>query len=343
MSYNPCISVLLPVYNGEKHLKEAIDSILNQTYKDFELIILDDCSTDNTANIIKSYEDDRIVYIYNEKNLRIAASLNKGISLARGKYIARMDADDIALPERFQKQYEILEHFPNIDIVNIRFNIMSENGENIRNYKYNISPSSDALKYLIYIDRFICHPGVMIRAKWYHNFKYNTNDIFYNIEDCDLWIRMISNGAICHTIKEPLLHYRINSQSVTHIKSGKEKQIINIINLYTKSLEEHLNFNLNINSLNLIKGNINIEDLSYVKQFIYDLKRFEDIIKNIETSKSILKEIHNWAEYCKFRTCISIMKSNFNISQKFYAIFLLFTNLIKSFPIIITEYTNLNK
>lgn len=343
MNSTPMITVLLPVYNGEKFLKEAIDSILNQTYSDFELIILDDCSTDHTADIIKAYSDKRIRYIFNEKNLKISASLNKGISLAKGKYIARMDADDISHPERFQKQIEFFENNPNIDIVNIRFNTMSEDGTHIRKFKYNISPSSESLKYLVHIDSFICHAGVMIRKEWYQNYNYNTSEDTYNVEDCDLWIRMFSNGANCHTIKMPLYNIRTNSTSVTHTNTGEVKQIENVCNLFQKSLKSNFNIEINKNTLRLVKGYITNESIMYINEFIKDLTFFESEIKKIEKSSSICKEIHHWAEYCKFRTCISIIKSKRKLNNKFKAVLSLIYNLRFSLFIIIKEYRHLYK
>ena len=105
----PLVSVLMAVYNGEKYLLEAIESILNQTYTNFEFLIINDGSTDSTEEIILSYSDQRIRYIKNEQNLKLIASLNKGLDLAKGKYIARMDADDISLPDRLEKQVNFLE------------------------------------------------------------------------------------------------------------------------------------------------------------------------------------------------------------------------------------------
>ena len=96
---NPKVTVFMPVYNGEKYLREAIDSILNQTFTDFEFLIINDGSTDSSVEIINSYDDSRIRLIHNEKNLKLVATLNKGLDLARGKYIARMDCDDISLPD----------------------------------------------------------------------------------------------------------------------------------------------------------------------------------------------------------------------------------------------------
>ena len=113
----PLISVIMPCYNREKYIVEAIESILNQTYTNFEFIIIDDCSTDNTFEIVKEYakKDNRILALKKDKNYCYVHSLNKGIEIAKGKYIARMDDDDISLPERFEKQVEFLEK--NEDII----------------------------------------------------------------------------------------------------------------------------------------------------------------------------------------------------------------------------------
>jgi glycosyltransferase involved in cell wall biosynthesis len=104
----------MPVYNGSKHLSDAVDSILTQTYTNFEFLIIDDASTDNSFEILKSYKDDRIRLIKNEKNIGLSASLNKGLNLALGKYIARMDQDDISLPNRLEKQIEYFKEHNDI-------------------------------------------------------------------------------------------------------------------------------------------------------------------------------------------------------------------------------------
>ena len=117
MKENVYISVVMSVYNGEKYLREAIDSILSQTYQNFEFIVIDDCSSDNTSYILKSYTDARMQIIRNDRNLKLPASLNKGLKIAKGKYIARMDADDIAMPDRFAKQVEYLEEHSDVAVV----------------------------------------------------------------------------------------------------------------------------------------------------------------------------------------------------------------------------------
>src|SRR4030067_2908226 len=110
----PIISVIMPVHNGETFLREAIDSVLNQTFTDYEFIIIDDASKDTTADIIKSYTDPRINYIKNDNNFGVTRSLNIGLKLARGKYIARMDHDDVSLPERLETQAAFLNQHPEI-------------------------------------------------------------------------------------------------------------------------------------------------------------------------------------------------------------------------------------
>ena len=130
----PLVSVIMSVYNGEKYLVQAIDSILNQTYQNFEFIIIDDCSTDNSSHILQEYakKDSRIKIIKKEKNIGIKGfieNLNLGISIAEGKYIARMDADDISLPERFQKQVTFLENNPEIFMVGAQIDFINEKNE----------------------------------------------------------------------------------------------------------------------------------------------------------------------------------------------------------------------
>jgi len=119
MSQNSLVSVLIPCYNCEEYVEEAVMSIIKQTYPNLEILVIDDGSTDNTGNILKilAKEDPRIIYIKNEENLKLIATLNKGLNLCKGKYIARMDADDISLPTRIEKQVNFLEAHPEIGIV----------------------------------------------------------------------------------------------------------------------------------------------------------------------------------------------------------------------------------
>ncbi len=129
MSENPKVSVIMSVYNGDKYLREAIESILNQTFTDFEFIIVNDGSTDNSLEIIESYDDERIKTINNKKNIGLTKSLNKALKFAKGKYIARQDADDVSLPNRFEKQVEYLDSHPEVALVGTSVYLIDENGK----------------------------------------------------------------------------------------------------------------------------------------------------------------------------------------------------------------------
>lgn len=128
----PKISVVMPAYNAEKYIGEAIESILNQTFKDFEFIIINDGSVDHTKEIIREYNDPRIVLLENDKNRGIVLSLNKGLDAATGKYIARMDADDIALKNRFERQVEYLDEHKDIGVLGKVTDVVARLGETQR-------------------------------------------------------------------------------------------------------------------------------------------------------------------------------------------------------------------
>ena len=159
----PLITVLMSVYNGERYLHEAIESILNQTFTDFEFLIINDGSTDSTRDIITSYTDSRIRLIDNEQNIGLTKSLNKGIDLARGKYIARMDADDISMPERLEVQYNFLEKNIEYSLVSSGAYLIDENnnqiGELYRPYNYEM-----ILGYIFFFNPII-HPSVLFEKK----------------------------------------------------------------------------------------------------------------------------------------------------------------------------------
>lgn len=159
----PLVSVILPAFNAEMFLRESISSILNQSLKNIELIIINDGSTDSTEDIIKSFSDNRIVYLKNTINLGIIKTLNKGIDNAKGKYIARMDADDISMPNRLKRQIEVLENDESIDIVNIKAYILNDSGTFYTKNKGSFAASSNTMRYLQYLRNMIMHPGVMVK------------------------------------------------------------------------------------------------------------------------------------------------------------------------------------
>lgn len=204
----PIVSVIMPVYNCEKYIQEAVESILNQTYTNFELLIIDDCSTDKTVSIINNFKDPRIKLNVKEKNTGYTNSLNYGLTIAIGKYIARMDGDDISLPERFEKQVSFLEENQDVVLCGTAYKIM-------HNKRYITFPEKhDLIKVRMLKGNQIAHPSVVIRASILkeHHLEYNPK--MEPAEDYDLWTRMLCLGKF-HNLQEPLLNYRIHEKQVS--------------------------------------------------------------------------------------------------------------------------------
>jgi len=204
----------MPAYNVERYIGEAIESILCQSFRDFELIIVDDCSNDSTLNIIKTYamRDPRIVYRSNSRRMRISASLNAGVALARGTYIARMDADDIALPERFKKQVGFLESHPEVGIVGGTMLIVNEHNVPIGERRY-WTDDATIRKHIFRYSPF-CHPSIMVRKSVLERAGlYGEHSRV--IEDYELYFRigMVTRFANLH---EPILRYRVRPRSLTN-------------------------------------------------------------------------------------------------------------------------------
>jgi len=208
---NPEISVILPVYNGGKYLKESIDSILNQTFNNYELIIVNDGSTDESLDIIISYKDERIKLI-NQKNTGLSKALNNGIKLAIGKYIARMDHDDISYPERLKKQFEFMENHSEYVAIGTWANYISKDGEFLFTWKPPCK-SEDLKKGLPNICPFV-HSSVMMRTdalKIVGGYK-DVGRYFYQ-EDLLLWIDLAKKGEL-YNIPEALVKYRVTPSSI---------------------------------------------------------------------------------------------------------------------------------
>ena len=209
---NPQISIILPAYNAEKYLSLAIESILQQSFKDFEFIILNDGSTDNTEKIILSYTDSRIRYIKNEKNLKLIKTLNKGIELAKGKYIARMDADDIALPTMLEECYTFFETHPEYSIVAPSVYNMDNDGRTYK--KGNNRYSSEVLPYILLFENVVTHPGIMLKADILKKYKYEDTGLVTHFEDHDCWNRILSDEHKIYVLPQHLLFYRINNEGI---------------------------------------------------------------------------------------------------------------------------------
>ncbi|MFZ2038538.1 MAG: glycosyltransferase [Minisyncoccia bacterium] len=204
------ISVVMPVYNGEKYLKEAIQSVLNQTERDFELLIINDGSTDNSEAIAKSFNDNRIKVI-NKKHSGLIDTLNLGFDTAHGDYIARMDADDISETNRFQKQLEVMEK-ENVLICGTRAKTINENGEVVGEFIYPPLSWSGIKYYTLRGNPFI-HPTVIIRKDVLKKVG-NLHKFFRHAEDYELWTRIVYKYKAIN-LSDQLLRYRIHGNQVT--------------------------------------------------------------------------------------------------------------------------------
>lgn len=213
------VSVVMPVYNGALYLKEAIDSILSQTYTNLELIIINDGSTDNSNEIILSYNDPRIRYIVNEKNMGICITLNRGLDAAKGKYIARMDCDDISVPERLQMQVEYMEKHPSIGAIGADIIVF---GEGIKERLFNFEHDLNCCKAGLLFQTCFAHPVVMIRKSTLDKYDLRYDDEYRGLEDFQLWYR-ISRYAQLINLPYPLLNYRKHKSQETQNVSAKVK------------------------------------------------------------------------------------------------------------------------
>jgi glycosyltransferase involved in cell wall biosynthesis len=210
MSDNPKVTVLMPVYNGEIYLREAMDSILNQTFTDFEFLIINDGSTDKSADIIRSYRDARIRLVENEKNLGLIATLNKGIDLSRGEYIARMDCDDISLPERLGTQVEFMDRNNSIGISGTFAKAVGDESS----FLYEYPVEFDKAKCVNLFTNAFAHPTVIFRKDVLVENGLKYDPAFIHAEDFDLWVRA-SRATLMSNIPETLVLYRIHHNQIS--------------------------------------------------------------------------------------------------------------------------------
>lgn len=209
---DPRVTVLLPVFNGERFIREAVESIIAQTFTDFELLVVDDGSTDRTPKILDSFRDPRIRIHRNPSNLKLIASLNLGISLARGELIARMDADDIAMPMRLERQVDFLDRHPEVDVVGADIAVFEE--VPIRSSRLMPPPTTPGqIHWELLRVSCIYHPTVMMRKRIFDSAKaYDPS--FIHSEDYELWLRLARTRQL-RNIAEPLVYYRRHDESVS--------------------------------------------------------------------------------------------------------------------------------
>lgn len=224
----------MPVLNAERFLEQSVRSILDQTFREFELIVVDDMSTDRTAEILHSFHDDRIIHVVSEVRLGLPESLNKGIHLARAEYIGRMDADDIADRQRLEIQYQFLVDHPDVGIVSTKILLINRKGHTTGKWGREYTP--EEIYYLLHFSNILGHSTIMGKKSIFLEFGgYNSH--FDRIEDFYLW-QKISERYALFLIPRYLLRIRVHEESVS-LKNFITQQTL-LENLVRKRLESLL-------------------------------------------------------------------------------------------------------
>ena len=278
----PKVSVIMSVYNSSCYLQESIESILNQTFTDFEFIIIDDGSRDNTWEILTKYakQDQRIKLFSNQENIGLIESLNKGLKLATGEYIARQDADDISMPKRLKNQIMVLNAEPEVVLVSGNLELINSAGQTIDRFK-RACDSKLVPWYMLFYNRVAGHSQVMYRKKSVVNLGgYSQGS--HHAEDYELWCRLIKVGKIV-IMPQILLKYRVHDKSVS-----------------AENHQQQLNCSLSVvqnNIQKLINQEISLAEAEYLMKFWLGHwwpQQFPEVrsIDSIKILHSRLKEIY---------------------------------------------------
>lgn len=268
----PFISVVMGCYNNETTIKEAVNSILDQSLADFEFIIVDDCSTDGTIDVVRSIQDPRIKLIINSENKGLGYSLNYGVNLSKGKYIARMDADDIAMPRRFEEQVKYLEEHPEVMCVGTGAEKIGSVNLYTQLFSRYIIPrcTQEEIKAWLLLGTPLLHPSVMMNATLVKRADLNYDPAFRKAQDYELWTRMIWVGEV-RNIRKPLMKYRYSAfQSSSKDRSSQITSSQTMYNrMFCKLLGRTLTADeMRIHILFATKNRLNPDELSKVEQWL---------------------------------------------------------------------------
>jgi len=220
----PLITILMPVHNGAEFLAKAIDSMLHQSLGDFEFLIVDDASTDSSASIVQGYPDPRIRLIQSRDRLKLSGALNLGLDQAKGRYIARMDADDISLPKRLERQVRFLENNPDIGLCGTWIRYF---GASTALLERPVNP--EEIRAFTLLDTPFAHPSVMLRRDLMERHHLRFDGQYFPTEDFELWTRILRHTQAAN-LPKVLLHYRVHGSSLTGSDwSAMDEQAVRII------------------------------------------------------------------------------------------------------------------
>jgi glycosyltransferase involved in cell wall biosynthesis len=262
MAAAPLVSVIMSVYNGERFLEEAIKSILNQTFGDFEFIIINDGSTDSTSVILRRHGDlDDRMRIYHQENRGLIASLNRGCRLARGRYIARMDADDVSLPERLTKQVHHMKTNPEIGVLGSWIEYIDENGARRGDWRMPTAPG--LIGWFLIFGTCLAHPSVLMRREIIEQLGFYRPEALH-AEDYDLWTRASVVTRIAN-IPEILLQRRVWEGSIcsTHFRTQEQNVIKAMHSMMTRLLGSKISPDV-VESLRRMVMGSSLDDLEQI-------------------------------------------------------------------------------
>lgn len=296
MKKNPTVSVLMPAYNAGQYLKESVESILSQSFADFEFIIIDDGSTDGTPELLNYYRDHRIVHLRHETNKGYVHALNHGLQIARGKFIARQDADDISLPDRLAKQVKVLQEQPNLILVGSAYYTIDEAGNHLRTFCP--STSNTAIRWQMLFQNSFIHSSVMFRADVIrrHGLRYDPELV--PSEDYGLWSQMLNHGEGLNLIM-PLVKYRRHRGQIS--KLAAERQRANADRVSQSNLER-LGFQVSAAVLRVLRDwqfkfprPLNRDEMAFYRETLPILELFEKQPKiDAEVARSLRQ---NWIKH----------------------------------------------
>ena len=267
------LSVIIPVRNGEEYISESIDSLISQTYKGFEIIIINDGSTDSTLSILNSYQLSNLK-VFSTSGVGLVQALNLGISKSNGEFIARLDSDDICFPDRFEKQVLVLENNKKIGAVFTGFETINETGKILSQVNLVVKKREDILDSLTFKQKFtpLIHPSVMLRKSCL--LELSSYREYTSCEDRDLWIRLI-NISEFHFIKKPLLKYRVNPMGISNL--NRQQQVFSgIMCVFNFEVKEKFNIDLYLDDKEIF--------LFFEKHLVYLFENKNNILINLISS-----------------------------------------------------------
>lgn len=285
---SPRVTILMPVFNGELFLREAIQSILDQHYQDFELLIFNDGSTDSSREIINSFADKKITVYHDVENRGYVSRLNHGISIAKGEYIARMDADDVSHPSRLKTQVEFMDEFAEFGICGTSIEIIDEAGLSLGNgQRYS---EDEMLKIKLLADACFAHPTVMIRRSILvtNNLWYSEN--FAPAEDYKLWFDLSLKTKLAN-LSDILLKYRTHSQQITRTQKDIQKKVTDAIRRLV--IQDFLGYTIKENNF-VLHNSLFTNDYILSRSYVIDARQWLGyLIKHNQTNRRFNEELFN--------------------------------------------------